>query len=241
MCRRLFFSSRIPRMKHHYGLRITHLFLTLSLLTAFLASCASAATTPETDFAMTAAIETAFAQINAPTVTPAATETPVPPAATAVRTPPALPGMYQSGLLKSHDIPRAYVADSCQYIKNKWGSTKSAPGTVVMVIMYHSVNKGEASGNDITSTEHKKLMNDLFEVGFQAINMQQMYDFMYDNARIPQRSVLLIVDDRHYASSWNDHFRPYYEQWGWPVVNGWISGLGGTDPVLPENVSLSKE
>ena len=40
-------------------------------------------------------------------------------------------------------------------------------------------------------------MNDLAEMGFQAINMQQMTDFMYNNAKIPQRSVLLIVDDRH--------------------------------------------
>ena len=41
-------------------------------------------------------------------------------------------------------------------------------------------------------------MNDLHELGFQAINMQQMADFMYNNAKIPQRSVLLIVDDRHF-------------------------------------------
>lgn len=219
----------------NYGLRIT---LNLSLLTALLASCQPAAPTP--DIAMTAAIETAFAQINAPTATPAATETTLPPTATAVRTPPALPGMYQTSILKSHDIPRAYITDSCQYLKNKWDSTKSVPGTVVMVIMHHGINKGEANGNDVTVSEHKQIMNDLFETGFQAINMQQMADFMYDNAKIPQRSVLFIVDDRHFAEYFNDHFRPYFEQWGWPVVNGYI-GVDERTDLWAENAALSAE
>jgi hypothetical protein len=39
------------------------------------------------------------------------------------------------------------------------------------------------------------MMNDLHD-GLQAINMQQMADFMYDNAKIPPLSVLMIVDDR---------------------------------------------
>ncbi len=230
-------------MKNNYQLLITNyrklrFFLNLSLLTALLASCAPAAPTP--DLAMTAAIETAFAQINAPTATPAATETALPPTATAVRTPPALPGMYQTSVLKTHDIPRAYVADSCQYLKNKWDSTKSVPGTVVMVIMHHGINKGEASGNDVTVGEHKQIMNDLFETGFQAINMQQMADFMYDNAKIPQHSVLLIVDDRHFAEYFNDHFRPYFEQWGWPVINGYI-GVDERTDLWAENAALSAE
>jgi hypothetical protein len=58
--------------------------------------------------------------------------------------------MYQTSILKPHDIPRTYVADTCQYLKNKWDPNKSAPGTVVMVIMHHGINKGDASGNDVT-------------------------------------------------------------------------------------------
>ncbi len=213
--------------------------LTLSLLTTLLAACQPAAATPDPNLVMTAAVETAFAQINASTAAPAIIETPI-PTATILRTPPTLPGMYQTSLLKSHDIPRNYIADSCQYLKNKWDSTKSAPGTVVMVIMHHGINKGEASGNDVTVTEHKKIMDDLFEAGFQAINMQQMADFMYDNAKIPQRSVLLIVDDRHFAEYFNDHFRPYFEQWGWPVINGYI-GVDERTDLWAENAALSAE
>ncbi|MCQ3935813.1 MAG: hypothetical protein DPW18_02080 [Chloroflexi bacterium] len=233
-------------MKFNYQLRITNygsqrtnrLILTLSLLALVLSSCQPAAT-PDPSLAVTAAIETAFAQINAPTQTPAPMDTPI-PTATIPRTPPALPGIFQTPLLKPEDLPRAYVADSCQYLKNKWDPNKSAPGTVVMVIMYHGINKGEASGNDVTVAEHKKIMDSLYEAGFQAITMQQMADFMYDNAKIPPRSVLLIVDDRHFAEYFNDHFRPYHEQWGWPVINGYI-GVDERTDLWAENAALSAE
>ena len=225
-----------------YNLRMTknRFVLNLILLAALLASCQSAPVATDPGILQTAAFETAFAQISIPTETPAPTETPI-PTATVPRTPPALPGTYQTSILKPNDIPRTYVADTCQYLQNKWNPNNSAPGTVVMVIMFHGINKGEATGNDITVTEHKKLMNDLHEMNFQAINMQQMADFMYNNAKIPQRSVLLIVDDRHFAQYFIDHFQSYYEQWGWPVINGWISGFGGEDAVLPENLQLSTE
>jgi len=213
--------------------------LGLILLAVLLGSCQPAPVTVTPDLAMTAAFGTAFAQISQPTSTPLPTETPI-PTATALRTPPALPGIYQTSLLKPEDMPRAYATDTCQYLRNKWDPNKSAPGTVVMVVMYHGINKGDASGNDVTVGEHKKLINDLFEAGFQAINMQQMTDFMYDNAKIPQRSVLLIVDDRHFAEYFNDHFRPYYEQWGWPVISGYI-GLDERADLWAENAALSAE
>jgi hypothetical protein len=102
------------------------LILTFSLFALLLAACQPAAA-PGPDFAMTAAIETAFAQINIPTETPAPTETPV-PTATIPRTPPALPSMFQTSILKPHDIPRTYVTDSCQYLKNKWDPNKVRTG-----------------------------------------------------------------------------------------------------------------
>jgi len=234
-----FFSIRIPRMKNNYGLRITHLLLTLSLWMALLAGCAPAAATPETNLILTAAVETAVAQLSQPTATLAPTETAI-PTATAIRTPPALPATYQTSLLKSHDIPRTYIADTCTYLQNKWSSNKAAPGTVVMVVMHHGINKGEASGNDVTVAQHKKIMDSLFESGFQAINMQQLADFLYNNDYIPPRSVIFIVDDRHFAEYFNDHFRPYYDQWGWPVINGYI-GIDERTDLWAENAALSAE
>lgn len=220
-------------------LKTNRLFLTLGLLALLLASCQPATPTVDLNAIQTAAFQTAYAQISIPTDTPVPTETLI-PTATAVRTPPALPGTYQSSILIPTNIPRTYVADTCQYLQNKWNSNNSIPGTVVMVIMFHGVNKGEASGNDITVTQHKKLMDDLHDMGFQAITMQQMSDFMYNNAKIPERSVLLIVDDRHFAEYFNDHFRPYYNQWGWPVINAYI-GVDERTDLWAENAALSAE
>jgi hypothetical protein len=227
-------------MKTNYGTRTMQYFLTLSLIAVLLASCAPAPVAADPGIVMTAAFETAVAQISVPTETPAPTETPV-PTATIPRTPPALPGIYQTSLLKAEDMPRTYIADSCQYLQNKWNPNNSAPGTVVMVVMFHGITKDAATGpNQISSQNFKKLMNDLHEFGFQAIYMQQMADFMYNNAKIPQRSVLLIVDDRHFAESFNDHFRPYYEDWGWPVINAYI-GLDERPDLWAENAALSAE
>jgi hypothetical protein len=144
-------------------------------------------------------------------------------------------------LLKPEDLPRTYVTDACQYLQNKWNPNNAAPGTVVMVIMFHSISKDQATNpNQIWAKDFKQLMKDLYEMGFQAINMEQMAAFMYDNAKIPQRSVLLIVDDRHFAEYFNDHFRPFYDQWGWPVVNAYI-GLDERPDLWAENASLSAE
>ena len=226
-----------------HSLIVSRLFLSLSLFATLLAACQPAAPTTDINAALTAAFETAVAQINAPTATPQITDTPI-PTATVPRTPPALPGTYQSGILKPNDIPRTYVADSCQYLKDKWDSTKSAPGTVVMTIMSHRINQDAATSDPasltISSKDLKRLMNSLHDAGFTAINMQQMSDFMYNNAKIPQLSVLIIVDDRSSSSKYNDHFRKYYEEWGWPVVNAYI-GLDERPDLWAENAVLSSE
>jgi hypothetical protein len=215
--------------------------VTLGLITLLLASCAPAAPTADPNAVMTAAVQTAFAQISQPTQTSQPTETPV-PTATIPRTPPALPGIFQTADLKPEDQPRTYVSDACQYLQNKWNPNNSAPGTVVMVIMFHGITKDTTTSNpnQITGQNFKKLMNDLHEMGFQSISTQQMVDFMYNNAKIPQRSALLVVDDRHSAQNFNDWFRPYYEDWGWPVVNAYI-GKDERPDLWAENAALSAE
>lgn len=214
-----------------------HLYFFI-LLTVLLSACQPTAATPTVDQGaiMTQAVATAMAQY----ATPTPTLTPV-PTATVVRTPPALPGVFTTASLETSDAPHTYVADSCQYLKDKWTSTNAAPGTVVMTVMFHSITKGQAEdANQISAADQKRLMNDLHDAGFQAITMQQMADFMEHNAAIPPRSVLLIVDDRHFAEYFNDHFRPYAEQWQWPVVNAYIAKDERPD-LWAENLALSKE
>ncbi len=225
----------------NHQLRLTNRFiLNLSLLALLLAGCQPATVTADPSAIQTIAFETALAQISAPTQTPVPTDTPV-PTATVPRTPPALPAIYQSPILKPEDLPRTYVTDTCTYLQNKWNPNNAAPGTLVMVVMFHGITKDATAGvNQITTKDFNKLMNDLHEMGFQAINTQQMVDFMYSNAKIPSRSVLLVVDDRHYAESFNEHFRPYYEEWGWPVVNAYI-GLDERPDLWAENAALSAE
>ncbi len=234
-------------MKKKHGLKTSHLILTLSLLTGLLAGCQPAAATADPAIIQTAAFETAVAQINIPSAsspqgeTSSPTETPI-PTATVPRTPPTLPVTYQSPILKPEDLPRTYVADTCQYLQNKWNPNNAAPGTVVMPIMFHAIDQDATTSQllRISGKDFRQLMNDLHEFGFEAINMQQMSDFMYSNAKIPTRSVLLIVDDRAYAAKFNDHFRTYYEDWGWPVVNAYI-GLDERPDLWAENAALSAE
>jgi hypothetical protein len=217
--------------------------LTVSLFLALVSACTPLAASPTADAnaIYTQALETALAGLQA-SQTPIPTETTLPPAI-AVRTPPALPATFVASQLNPLDVPHTYIEDTCQYLYDKWNSNNAAPGTVVMIIMFHSINKDSLEDpNDILASEFRQMMNDLNEQGFQAINATQLADFLDHNANIPARSVVLIADDRHYAEYFNEHFRPLYEQWGWPVVNAWISFEDGIrNVILPENVALESE
>jgi hypothetical protein len=164
------------------------------------------------------------------------------PTATIVRTPPALPETFQSTQLNPLDTPRTYIQDSCQYLKDKWDVTHARPGTVVMVIMFQSITKRRVESNDgITVKDFEKLMNNLKEQGFEAINTQQLADFLYHNENIPWRSVLLLQDGRRYADNFNGNFRYYWQEWGWPVVNAWTSLPTTSEALWQENIMLEKE
>lgn len=224
---------------------ISSVLLRASLLAGILTACSSSATSaPTTDvgIALTQAYETVVAQMQ-PTQTPLPTETPI-PTATVPRTPPALPGVFSTSQLNPLDTPHTYIQDTCQYLYDKWNSNNAAPGTVVMVIMLHGIKKeaADVTANDITVQDFRQMMNDLKEQGFEAITANQMADFMDHNAKIPQRSVLIIQDDRRTGENFNDHFRPFYEKWGWPVVNAWISAEDGPRALsLQDNIALEAE
>ncbi len=215
----------------------------LVLLTAFVMGCAPSPSTPDLNVQLTQAVQTAFAairQTQTAEVVPA-TETPVDVPA-APQTPPELAATFTTNLLDATSIPHTYIQDSCEYLKEKWTSTNAAPGTVVMVIMFHTISKDVASAaNEISQQDFEQLMNDLHEQGFQAIYMQELQDFLYSNAKIPQRSVLLIQDDRHFAQNFIDHFQPYYQKWGWPVINGWISTPLSSADLWQQQVDLEQQ
>lgn len=220
------------------------IILRTSLLAVLLTSCAPSvsAPTPDVSTVYTQAFETALASLQ-PTATPMPTETPI-PTVTAVRTPPALPSVFTASQLNPLDTPHTYIQDTCQYLYDKWNSNNAAPGTVVMVVMLHGIKKDQVdvTANDITVADFRQMMDDLKEQGFEAINATQMADFVDHNSKIPMRSVLLIQDDRRTGENFNDHFRPYFEKWGWTVVNAWISADDGPRALsLQDNIALEAE
>jgi len=111
-----------------------------------------------------------------------------------------------------------------------------------MAVMFHSVTMGQVTRADqISIARFTELMDGLKGRGFEAINTAQLAAFLEHNARIPPRSVLLVADDRHPAAYFDALFRPYYEKYGWPVVNAWISTPSSTAQLWRENVDLENE
>jgi hypothetical protein len=225
--------------------------LSLLLFAVFLAACQPtvvippnpAAETSLPDIVLAPTLTATFTPLPAPTSQP--TEPP-PPTAVATRTPPPLPEKFNTDLLRPSDIPVTYIENACQYLRAKWHPGNAEPGTVIMPIMFHGITKREtnptATGvyHDMSAPEFHYLMEQLHEQGFEAITMQQAADFLYENARIPKLSVLLIVDDRKNRQSFDDTFYEYYEKWGWPVVNSYIT-VDESPRLWRENAELAAE
>jgi hypothetical protein len=193
----------------------------LLILLFILVGCTGPASSPIPPTATQTAVPSAT-----PTFIP--TESPTPtltPTATAIRTPPALPALFETSLQNPVDPPHTYMTDTCQYLQDKWSSQNSAPGTIVIPIMFHSIMKpGDTVGpNQISQKQFTDLMAGLEKRGFEAIDTAQLAAFLEHNASIPPRSVILIVDDRHHAEYFDTFFRQFWDADKWPVVNAWIS------------------
>ena len=179
----------------------------------------------------------AASQTAARTPTVISTSTPSP-----TRTLPALPGPYHTALLNPLDMPHTYIQEACQYLHDQWSSVNSAPGTVVMVIMFHSImDEAITAPNQISEYNFRLLMKSLHQDGFQAISTLQLDEFLEHNSRVPGRSVLLVTDDKHTASYFNVLFRPYWIDYGWPVVNAWVSDDLTTADLWKQQEELNTE
>ncbi len=177
------------------------------------------------------------------TLTPTVTATPSPTMTpTVTSTPPPTPEPFQTDLLHTGDVPYTYITDLCSYLADRWNPNNSPPGTILMPIMIHSITDGEVTNYDQISVQNfQYLVQQLVDNGFTAISMQQAVDFLENNAPIPARSVLLIVDDRKSAEFFNTHFRSLYDQYGWVVVNAWISVADTPAYLWDENAALQAE
>lgn len=165
-----------------------------------------------------------------PTATP--TPTPVPPSPTPSVTPSATPIPptvvppipFKTSALTRGARAVSYIADECEYLARRWDATGSAPGTIIVPIMYHGVgaraNRGD--GDTWTPTSYfRRTLAEAKKLGFETITAAQAADFLERNAAIPPRSLLLIVDDRR-AGTVEDSFLPVLERNDWTVTLGWI-------------------
>jgi peptidoglycan/xylan/chitin deacetylase (PgdA/CDA1 family) len=104
-----------------------------------------------------------------------------------------------------------------------------APGTVVAPIMFHSIRPyGEEPG------EASAINRDYFDatirlaenLGFETITSEELAAFLENNAKIPARSMLLILDDRRPGTAEN-YFLPVLQANDWTTTLAWP--IGDTD------------
>jgi len=145
--------------------------------------------------------------------------------------------VYQSAILNPNDTPHTYIKDTCQYLQKKWDPNNSPPGTIAMAIMFHSITPNFSDLTSITPAQFNQLMQDLKDKGFATVTSEQLADFLEHNAKIPTRSVVLILDDRR-PGTVSEVFFPILEQNNWTLTLAWPIGDGdnSTDNKPASNV-----
>ena len=197
---------------------------------------ASATSTPSPTLTVTPS------QTPTATPTPTATRTPTPTSTpTITPTPYDLPTFLPKGLYFGV-APATYIPNTCQYLADRWKDGNSEPGTVVVPVMFHSISNRTVAGADdtsITETYFHDFMDHAAKLGFQTITTAQLVGFLENNAKIPARSMILIVDDRKRAQFFTTFFEPYQKKYGWTVTNAWISHPDTPKYLWDENAALA--
>ncbi|MEA3327091.1 MAG: polysaccharide deacetylase family protein [Chloroflexota bacterium] len=160
------------------------------------------------------------------TLTATATSTPtatlIPPTFTPI---PQKLTMLSSESLRKGVVPVQYIADTCHYLENRWGEGKSTPGTIVVPIMFHSVVKpGRKITNttDISLSSFEYFMAKAKDMGFSTVTIEELIGFLNANEKIPERSMLLILDDRRPGVT-EEYFMPYLEANDWTLTLAWLT------------------
>ena len=125
--------------------------------------------------------------------------------------------------------PRAYIGNACQFLGERWDPRRSAPGTAVVPVMFHSVEeRDEYQPGDtfIPAQELTRTVQVARDLGFQTITVAQLADFLEHNVRIPRLSMIWIVDDRR-PDTLEHYFLPIARENRWTVTVGWP--IGDTD------------
>ncbi len=169
-----------------------------------------------------------------PLATATATATPQPRATIDPNITPEPPPLFQSKAVLRVAKPVTYIDDTCEYLRMRWDPDNAAPGTIIVPVMYHRVKhaKGERG---VDRTYFKQTMREAHRLGFQTITAQQAVDFLYHNAKIPPRSLMLFVDDRRVPVIQED-FMPFLKKYDWTVISSWIISNTDNIPGLWERI-----
>jgi hypothetical protein len=243
--------QRKPNLFHHWA--GWALLVSVMVVITTLAACSSApSSSPTLD--STAIFENALLTATYSIIIPTQTLTPIPtlpptttftpqPTLTPTETPwsgppPELPSIFQSDYTSLGVTPNTYIPDTCQYLKDRWNPNNSQPGTVVMAIMYHSItedfNPLAADGTQIHHSDLVTTLEHAHELGFQTVTTEQLVNFLEQNAKIPPRSMILIVDDRR-PGVVREHFWPFLEKYHWTLTLSWLIGDTDQKPASPLN------
>lgn len=164
------------------------------------------------------------------TATEAATATNRPATETAAAAPRSEPpASFQSEVLRGGIEPVSYITDSCTYIQMRWDPANSTPGTVVAPVMFHSILQGSTTptlAQDINFNTFKAIVALAKELGFETITSDELLRFLTENAKIPPRSMILILDDRRPGTA-EDYFLSVNEENNWTTTLAWP--IGNTD------------
>ena len=129
-------------------------------------------------------------------------------------------------LLRPGVSPQTYLADNCTYLQRRWSAQGSQPGTVVVPIMFHSIAEDDRNltdpNKDITGEQFQAFVEYAHYLGFETITTQQLLNFLTDNSPIPERSMMIIIDDRR-PGTIREWIMPVLEQYDWTVTPAYIA------------------
>ncbi len=236
MCSTLRLFNRNRFFNFNRLLLVSFVLIITSLLCACQVRTEQPRPTP-TDSATVTPIPTATAtQTFTPTLRPTLidTSTPVPsPTATPTQTfTPEPLSTFSSTVLREGIFPQTYITDTCTYLRMRWAPDGSPPGTTVAVIMFHSILKpGRVVSDSVSITEQQfiNFVDYASSLGFKTITTDQLNAFLRTNARIPPRSMMMILDDRR-PGTVESYFLPVLERHNWTVTLGW--NIEDTDAAL---------
>lgn len=134
--------------------------------------------------------------------------------------------MFATRLFRQGVLPQTYLEDNCSFLRLRWSPEGSQPGTVVVPIMFHSIVQDGTQladpNKDITADQYNSFVEYAHYLGFETITTQELLDFLTNNASIPPRSMMIIVDDRR-PGLIRDWIMPVLEEYDWTATAAYIA------------------